>query len=96
MSPAASGTPACIGISVTMGATATATTAVAVSAAINAANRGPTPVMTINGMSIFVNSGAPNNANGADGDVYHRTDGGVGTSVYKRGAVVAGQWTAIA
>lgn len=37
-------------------------------------------------------TGAPNNANGADGDFYFRSDGGAGTSIYHRRA---GAWVGI-
>ena len=41
---------------------------------------------------IFAGTGAPNNANGADGDVFFRSDGGVLTTVYQRRA---GAWVGI-
>lgn len=41
---------------------------------------------------LFAGNGAPNNANGNNGDFYFRGDGGVGTNVYKK---AAGAWGAI-
>lgn len=93
MSPAASGTPNTRGIVITMGANATATTAAPITATVNAANRGPTPVLVLNGKALFSDTGVPNNANGANGDTFFREDGGAGTSIYKK---IAGAWAAIA
>lgn len=40
---------------------------------------------------LYAGTGAPNNANGADGDYYFRSDGGVGTHIYfKSGGAWAG------
>ena len=41
---------------------------------------------------IYAGSGAPNNANGADGDIYFRSDGGAMTTMYQRRA---GAWVGI-
>lgn len=41
---------------------------------------------------LYAGSGAPNNANGADGDIYFRSDGGALTTIYQRRA---GTWTGI-
>ena len=60
---------------------------------IVAADEDTTAPLRMNTMRMFVGTGAPNNANGTDGDEYHRIDGGVATSIYKR---IAGVWTAIA
>ena len=40
---------------------------------------------------IFAGNGAPNNANGSDGDFYFRGNGGAGTFVYHK---AGGAWTA--
>lgn len=42
--------------------------------------------------TIFYGTGAPNNANGADGDMYLRTDGAALTTIYQRRA---GAWVGI-
>jgi hypothetical protein len=42
--------------------------------------------------SIFMGAGAPNNANGSNGDIYFRTDGGSLTTIYQRRA---GSWVGI-
>jgi hypothetical protein len=42
--------------------------------------------------AIYGNTGAPNNANGANGDFYFRADGGAGTTIYQRRA---GAWVGI-
>jgi hypothetical protein len=44
------------------------------------------------GSTIRTGTGAPNNAIGANGDYYFRTDGGAGTYIYFR---AAGSYTAI-
>jgi hypothetical protein len=41
---------------------------------------------------LFAGTGAPNNANGADGDIYFRSDGGALTTVYQRRA---GAWVGV-
>lgn len=41
---------------------------------------------------LYAGTGAPNNANGANGDVYFRADGGALTFIYQRRA---GVWTAL-
>lgn len=41
---------------------------------------------------IFAGTGAPNNANGNNGDVYIRSDGGAGTTIYHRRA---GAWVGV-
>lgn len=41
---------------------------------------------------LYAGTGAPNNANGANGDIYFRSDGGALTTVYQRRA---GTWTGI-
>lgn len=41
---------------------------------------------------LFAGTGAPNNANGQNGDVYFRSDGGAGTTIYQKRA---GSWTGI-
>lgn len=40
-------------------------------------------------VSLYAGTGVPNNANGANGDYYLRSDGGAGTAVYQK---VAGAW----
>ena len=60
---------------------------------IVAADEDTTAPLRMNTMRMFVGTGVPINANGTDGDEYHRIDGGVATSIYKR---IAGVWTAIA
>ncbi len=42
--------------------------------------------------AIYGNTGAPNNANGADGDIYIRSDGGALTTIYQRRG---GTWTGV-
>lgn len=42
--------------------------------------------------AIYAGSGAPNNANGANGDFYFRSDGGVGTYLYHK---AGGAWAGI-
>lgn len=42
--------------------------------------------------SIYAGTGAPNNANGANGDYYFRSDGGVATHIYFK---AAGAWAGI-
>ena len=42
--------------------------------------------------AIYGGTGAPSNANGANGDIYIRSDGGAGTTIYQRRA---GTWTGI-
>jgi len=42
---------------------------------------------------IFAGTGVPNNANGNNGDVYFRSDGGAGTTIYQKRA---GSWVATA
>ena len=44
------------------------------------------------GTALYAGSGAPNNANGANGDFYFRTDSGVGTSMYTKRA---GAWAVV-
>lgn len=51
----------------------------------------PTAVTQSN-TAIYGGSGAPNNANGADGDIYFRSDGGALTTIYQRRA---GAWVGI-
>lgn len=41
---------------------------------------------------LYAGTGAPNNANGSNGDIYFRSDGGAGTTIYQRRA---GAWTGI-
>lgn len=41
---------------------------------------------------LYANTGAPNNANGADGDFFFRADGGALTTIYQRRA---GTWTGL-
>lgn len=41
---------------------------------------------------LYANTGAPNNANGANGDIYFRADGGALTTIYQRRA---GAWVGI-
>ena len=41
---------------------------------------------------LYAGTGAPNNANGADGDIYFRSDGGALSTVYQRRA---GTWTGV-
>ena len=41
---------------------------------------------------LYAGTGAPNNANGADGDIYFRSDGGALSTVYQRRA---GAWTGV-
>ena len=41
--------------------------------------------------SLWIGSGAPANGNGANGDIYFRTDGGSGTTIYQRRS---GVWVA--
>ena len=41
---------------------------------------------------LYANTGAPNNANGADGDIFFRADGGASTTIYQRRA---GAWVGI-
>ena len=60
---------------------------------IVAADEDTTAPLRLNAMRVFVGTGAPNNANGTDGDEYHRKDGGALSSIYKK---VAGAWLAIA
>lgn len=40
---------------------------------------------------LYAGTGVPNNANGANGDIYFRSDGGAGTTIYQRRA---GTWVA--
>jgi hypothetical protein len=42
--------------------------------------------------SLYAGTGAPNNANGANGDIYFRSDGGALTTIYQRRA---GAWVGI-
>lgn len=42
--------------------------------------------------SLWAGSGVPNNAGGANGDFYFRSDGAVGSNIYKK---AAGLWAAI-
>lgn len=42
--------------------------------------------------AIYGGTGAPSNANGANGDIYIRSDGGAGTTIYQRRT---GTWTGI-
>ncbi len=42
--------------------------------------------------ALYAGSGAPSNANGANGDYYFRSDGGAGTQIYHK---LAGTWTGI-
>ena len=60
---------------------------------IVAADEDTTAPLRMNTMAVFVGTGAPNNANGANGDEYHRIDGAATTSIYKR---IAGVWVGIA
>lgn len=60
---------------------------------INASDEDTTAPLRLNAMRIFVGTGLPNNAEGSDGDVYHRKDGGVGSSIFKKWT---GAWYAIA
>lgn len=55
-------------------------------------NSGSLAGATNAGPNLFGGTGAPNNANGANGDVYFRLDSGAGTSMYvkRAGAWVAG------
>ena len=66
---------------------------VGINVPIVAADEETTAVFRLNTMRVFVGTGAPNNANGTDGDMYWRIDGGALTSIYKR---IAGVWTGIA
>ena len=44
-----------------------------------------------NACGLFAGTGVPNNANGNNGDIYFRSDGGAGTTIYQRRA---GAWAA--
>ena len=46
----------------------------------------------INGVGLRVGTGAPNNADGSNGDYYFRRDGGIGTHLYFK---TAGAWGAV-
>lgn len=46
-------------------------------------------IATQNVCGLYANTGAPNNANGANGDIYFRADGGAGTTIYQKRA---GAW----
>jgi hypothetical protein len=53
----------------------------------------PTPAMVLQtATAMYGGTGAPNNANGANGDIYFRSDGGALTTVYQRRA---GAWVGI-
>ena len=45
----------------------------------------------VQGVTLYSGSGAPNNSMGANGDIYFRSDGGAGTTMYQRRA---GAWVA--
>jgi hypothetical protein len=49
-------------------------------------------VLTLNGVGFYAAAGAPNNANGNDGDFYFRQDGGAGTHIYFK---AAGAWSGL-
>jgi hypothetical protein len=42
--------------------------------------------------ALWAGSGAPNNSNGSNGDIYFRSDGGAGTTIYQRRS---GAWVGI-
>ena len=74
------------------GATGSPSSLLALNGGVNN-TAGTKPYIKVHTMSVYSAAGVPNNANGANGDVYHRTDGGAATSIYKK---IAGVWTAIA
>jgi len=51
-----------------------------------------TPTGVSQTASIYMGSGAPNNANGSNGDIYLRSDGGAGTTIYHKRT---GSWVGI-
>ena len=52
----------------------------------------PTPAGALQGNTLSQGTGAPNNANGANGDIYFRADGSTGTTIYHKRV---GSWVAI-
>lgn len=52
----------------------------------------PTPAGALQGNTLSQGTGAPNNANGVNGDIYFRADGSTGTTIYHKRV---GAWVAI-
>ena len=82
-----------VGLEIVMGANYTNTAAYALAITVNAANEATVPYIDLGGMSMFVDDGVPNNANGANGDLYWQRDGVAATRLYSKDA---GVWIPIA